>query len=210
MHKNISNPGTVNFNTAVGYGSNRVIFLCSSDFDNDGKPDIAVPDVAYNKLSFYRNRVNEAVTVVFCPASGAYMYLNSNISGTTYQWQKYNGTTYVNLLDDATYVGTTTASLKINAPQTSWYGYKYRCVVNGNTYSDEFSLKFEATWTGAASTAWENPGNWGCFTLPDAFTDVILPFGTINVNSNVTIRSLIVKPGVNMHVNTGFNFVILR
>ncbi len=210
LHKNISNPGTVNFNSAIEYGSNRVIFLCSSDFDNDGKPDIAVPDVAYNKLSFYRNRVNEAVDVVFCAASGAYMYLSSNISGTTYQWQKFNGTAYVNLSNDATYEATTTALLKINAPLTSWYGYKYRCVVNGNTYSDEFSLKFEAIWTGAASTAWENPNNWGCYTLPDAYTDVILPFGTVIVNSNVTIRSLIVKLGVSLNVHTGNNFVILH
>lgn len=208
LHKNISNPGTVNFNAAIEYGSNRVIFLCSSDFDNDGKPDVAIPDVAYNVVSFYRNRVNEPVNTIICPMASS-INLNSNIVGSSYRWQIYTGGNYIDLIDNATYTGTQTSSLIINGAPTSWYGYKYRCLVNGNIYSDEFSLKFEATWTGATNTAWENPANWGCGSLPDAYTDVVIPSGTVIVNSNVTIRSLALKLNVNFTVHPGFNFIIL-
>lgn len=64
------------------------------------------------------------------------------------------------------------------------------------------------TWIGMVSTAWENPANWSCGTLPDANTDVIINSGTVVLNSNTSIRSFTVKPGVNFTVTPGNNLIV--
>ena len=51
-------------------------------------------------------------------------------------------------------------------------------------------------WTGAASNEWENPANWSCGRLPDAGTRVIINSGTVTVNSNVVIQSIVTNPSV--------------
>ena len=63
-------------------------------------------------------------------------------------------------------------------------------------------------WTGSANNAWENPANWSCGSIPDSNTDVVINSGTVVVNSDVTIRSLKVNPGVNLTVNVGFDLTI--
>jgi hypothetical protein len=65
-------------------------------------------------------------------------------------------------------------------------------------------------WTGAVSTAWENPGNWSCGVVANATTDVVINSGTVIVNSNAVCRSLRVSPGVNFIVNTGFILTIVH
>jgi hypothetical protein len=52
--------------------------------------------------------------------------------------------------------------------------------------------------------------NWNCGVIPDNNTDVVINDGTIVINSNVTIRSLKVNPGVTITVNPGFNLKILH
>lgn len=64
-------------------------------------------------------------------------------------------------------------------------------------------------WTGGASSAWENPGNWSCGTVPDATTDVRVHSGTVIVNTNVICRSLVLLPGVTFIVNAGFTLTVL-
>lgn len=62
-------------------------------------------------------------------------------------------------------------------------------------------------WTGAVNTTWSNPGNWSCGTVPGPTSDVQINGGLTNyplVNSNVTIKSLSVKPGATVTVVTGF------
>lgn len=63
-------------------------------------------------------------------------------------------------------------------------------------------------WIGMVSTAWENPANWSCGTLPDANTDVIINSGTVVLNSNTSIRSFTIKPGVNFTVTPGNNLIV--
>ncbi|MFT3911668.1 MAG: proprotein convertase P-domain-containing protein [Ferruginibacter sp.] len=65
-------------------------------------------------------------------------------------------------------------------------------------------------WTGAVSTAWEDPGNWACGHIPDETTQLVLTHGTIVINSNVTLYSLVMGPAVNLTVNTGFSLTILH
>ena len=62
-------------------------------------------------------------------------------------------------------------------------------------------------WTGASNTTWANAANWSCGTIPTLASDVQINNGLTNypvVNSNVSIKSLVIKPGASVTVNTGF------
>lgn len=140
-----------------------------------------------------------------CP--GGSITLTANVYGSSYQWQLDTGSDFSNITDNSNYTGTNTALLKLNNMPSAWYGYRYRCVVNGTT-CNPFTVKFTNTWTGAADTLWENPGNWSCGALPDVNTDVIINTGTVIVNSSPNIRSLSLGSGVNFTVNPNFTFTI--
>lgn len=144
-----------------------------------------------------------------CP--GGNVKYNSSITGSSYQWQVNTGSGYTNISNNATYSGATTSALQLTAASTTMYGYKYRCLVNGNSYSAESQLKFIVSWTGAGDTNWQNAANWNCGVLPDANTDVILKTGAPNypvVNNSVSCRSikatgvvsLLVKAGVQLNL----------
>jgi hypothetical protein len=120
----------------------------------------------------------------------------SNFSGANYQWQLDAGSGFTNISNNTNYTGTTTNTLYLNSIPSAWYGYKYRCFINTSYYSRQTVIKFSNTWTGAVSTAWENPANWSCGTVPDVNTDVIITSGNVVVTSNVVIRSLTLSPGV--------------
>ncbi len=158
---------------------------------------------------FYISGNNAGLSI--CP--GTTILIPSGLSGATYQWQVDNGSGYVNLVNNATYSGTGIKSLTISNANGSLFGYKYRCLVNGNTYSQVYTLKFTATWQGTVSNVWENPANWSCGVLPDANTDVLLESGKNNypqVNTNTAVRSLKAGSGATVTVKTGFNLTITK
>jgi hypothetical protein len=66
------------------------------------------------------------------------------------------------------------------------------------------------TWTGSISTQWENPGNWSCGGVPNSFSAVTINSGTVIINSNVTIYSLILGTGANLVVTPGNTLTILH
>ena len=69
------------------------------------------------------------------------------------------------------------------------------------------------TWGGTTGTAWEDPSNWSCNSLPDANTDVIITGSKPNypvVNSNAFARSLQTMPGTEIHINTGATLTIVK
>ncbi len=140
-----------------------------------------------------------------CPGGSASFV--ADLTGSNYQWQADTGSGFVDITDNANYGGTSSATLQLINLPSSWYGYKYRCVVDGNN-SKTFSVKFSNTWTGAANTSWENPGNWSCGIVPDSNTDVVINSGIILINSNVTIRSLTLVPGVILNVNPDYTLTI--
>jgi hypothetical protein len=145
--------------------------------------------------------------------SGSTISLPSNINGTTYQWQVDNGGGYTNISNTGVYSGATTKSLTLSNTPGTMYGYKFRCFVNGSTYSQEYTLKFTAEWEGTVSNVWANTANWSCGILPDANTDVILNAGKPNfpqLSTNTTIRSLRVNTGATVTVKAGFNLTILK
>lgn len=145
-----------------------------------------------------------------CP--GANISFLSDVSGTTYQWQVDNGSgTFTNLSNTAPYSTVTTNTLHLTSPATSLYSYKYRCFVNGNTYSQTFILKFASNWTGAISTAWETTGNWSCGAIPDANTDVYIGPGKPNypaVNSARSVRSVHQQNGTTFTVGANQRFTV--
>ncbi|MEI9935153.1 MAG: hypothetical protein WDM71_09970 [Ferruginibacter sp.] len=133
--------------------------------------------------------------------------------GSTYQWQVNNGNGYTNITDDSVYLGTNREGLILFTASSSKYGYQYRCAITNNsvvTYSAVDTLQMGDVWTGATSTAWEDPTNWSCGNVPDSNTDVIFNSGTAVINSNVTIRSLRVYPTVQISINTGDHLNVLH
>lgn len=66
-------------------------------------------------------------------------------------------------------------------------------------------------WTGAINNDWNNPGNWGCGSVPLSTTDVVINTGAVVVvSTNTTINSLTLQPGVSFTVTTGTILTILH
>ena len=138
----------------------------------------------------------------------------SDLVGTTYQWQKNDGTGYVDIIDGALYSNTNTAKLTLLAPSSSTTGTLYRCkIITGatTTYSSENTLRFYNRWLGIADNNWQNPANWSCGVVPNKYTDVIIPSAkTLYPITNVvsTIRKLQTETGSNVTIATGGNLII--
>ncbi|MBL0358574.1 MAG: hypothetical protein IPP72_17690 [Chitinophagaceae bacterium] len=143
-----------------------------------------------------------------CPGSS--ILYSSNISGAGYQWQVNSGSGFVNISNSITYSGTNTAQLQIKNIPSSFYGYQYRCNVVG-IFSNVFTLKLTSYWKGGAGTAWENSFNWNCGAIPDGNTDVIINTASPTlpqVNSAASCRSINVRPGTTVRVNTGASLTV--
>ena len=187
-------PQFSNYNSVANYGlNNKVLTARFTGFSSFGLAKAGITTV--------------------CPGNTQQLFANE--TGSSYQWQVNSGSGYTNLTDNIFYSGSNTAVVSIiNAP-TSWYGYKYRCVignVQGSHYSIEYILKFELDWMGATSNAWEETSNWNCNKLPDGNTDVFIKSGAAFnpfLNTNTGIRSLKlsnaaivrVKNGVQLQIN---------
>ena len=140
------------------------------------------------------------------PCANDTTLLTSNLKGTTYQWQVNTGAGFVNISNNTNYTGSTALNLFINNAPSNWYGYQYRCLVDGTNYSTTIALKFTAYWNGSVSNAWENPLNWNCGIVPDGYTDVIINNGPPNapvVNSISSCRSVSARPGTSITVKPG-------
>ncbi|UEG49638.1 PKD domain-containing protein [Ferruginibacter lapsinanis] len=125
--------------------------------------------------------------------------LRSDRAGNAYQWQVNTGSGFTNILNGINYSGANTDSLTITNFISSWNGYTYRCMVDGSS-SRLFKILIANTWTGAINNEWANPGNWNCGVIPDANTYVIINSGTVNVNSNTTIKGLELAPDAHLNI----------
>ena len=127
-------------------------------------------------------------------------------TGSIFQWQLENGTGYVNINNGLFYSGTSSANLKLITLPTSFYGYKYRCLVNA-VPSTVYDVKFVVTWQGNNNTSWNLGGNWAsCGLVPDQYTDVVIPSGRTNypgVFTNTSIRSLRNDSGSTINIQPG-------
>jgi hypothetical protein len=161
-------------------------------------------EVVYNgkKLTTWFAVNSTAVTI--CPNNINPIF--SNLTGNTYQWQADTGGGFIDISDNSSYAGTTTNELQLNNVPSSFYGYQYRCLVNGSSYSNVISLKFVSYWDGSKGTSWEDPFNWSCGNVPDANTDVVLENGASNypeVNSNTSCRTVTVNTGALLTIKPG-------
>ena len=155
----------------------------------------------YGNLS--GNQINGSADI--CP--GTNTTLTANVVSNTYQWQVNKGSGFQNISNNSNYSGANTRKLQLNNVSSSWYGYQYHCILADAT-TNSVTLTFTNSWTGAVNESWEEPNNWSCGSVPDAYTDVFVNTGTVIVDSNPTIRSLNLKTGVNFKVNSGKVFTV--
>lgn len=195
--------------------------------DNFSRTDTAFRGVAKHTYQFYiaatdsvgnKEAIQPAGTVritdgeeVICP--GGNIAFSAANGGTAYQWQVNDGSGYANLVEGGIYSGATTATLTLTGAPSSLYGYRYRAVVNGTPSATEYLLKFEMTWEGTVSTAWENPANWSCGSLPDAATDVKILSERPRypqVNGSTAVRSLTTATGAFVTVRPSAVLTIVK
>ena len=154
-----------------------------------------------------------SVTITANSCLGSAISFISNASGSSYQWQVNTGSGFTNVTNGDMYSGVNSKVLSLINATGPMYGYQYRALTNGTTYSDVFTLRFASFWEGSVSTAWENAANWSCGTVPNQYTDVIIPSnkdGFPQVNSATTIRTLRANTGATVTVKTGANITVLK
>ena len=168
----------------------------------------------------------DAVVRTAVPDMGAYenkqsclgvnkIYYSDSI-GSAYQWQVFNGTSFVNISNGASYTNVTTSKLTVIAPANTTTGTRFRCSVTtpgGTVNSSEITLRFYNRWLGTAGNDnWISIANWSCGTIPDQYTDVIVPsakafYPITNVSG--TIRKLQAENGSSITVKTGSSLIIV-
>ncbi len=153
--------------------------------------------------SFYVNVVSPELKFCMPVANGTIL---SNISGTVYKWQLDAGTGYIDITDNANYSGSNTNLLQLTNVPSSYTGYKFRCVVDGNN-SVVYEARFVNIWLGTVSSAWETPANWSCGVLPDENTDVVINSGTVLLSSSTAIRSITVNPTSSFTIAENFTLL---
>lgn len=147
--------------------------------------------------------------ITLCPSSAS-TSINSDITGSVYQWQMNTGNGYSNLNDNSVSTGSNTNVLHLNNITSLWSGYQFRCLVDGKI-SNTYTIKYFAQWTGQENNTWENPANWACAAVPDANTDVFINGGSsVIINSNVTVKSLAVSPGAAITVSAGNTLKVIN
>ena len=124
---------------------------------------------------------------------------------STYQWQVNTGSGYTNISNGINYSGATTDTLQLINLPTSFTGNRYRCIVNA-VPGIEYTVRFKTLWTGTSSTNWFTAANWSCGTIPDQYTDVVIPAGKARypvLTASTAIRSLRVIGNSPVTINTG-------
>lgn len=167
--------------------------------------------------------VRQPDSASICQSGGLYLYVNDgNLhSPANYRWQVDMGNGYQNVNNGPNYSGATTGTLQLINIPSAWYGYKYRCYdAIADNYGAVYILKITNTWRGTVNNSWQNPANWSCGQVPDAYTDVTIGTTTVAGSiypSNVTVgansicRSLTVLPGGNtVTVLPGFTLTVVH
>ncbi len=143
-----------------------------------------------------------------CPGAIITLYNNFSDIFPNVQWQVNAGEGFVNVANNQMYSGAQAKTLVISQTGTHMQGWKYRSVVSGVYFSAAYTLFFDRNWTGDENTAWNNPKNWCCNTMPDENTPVIIQNNTYNfplVNVNAVIRALYIYRGAQISVGSGIN-----
>lgn len=196
-----SSNGPINFapKTDVVYSAispRQTRFITMADFNGDGYPDIAGKAIFQdsNVLCVYHNlKINEDLNV----CAGEATAIRADITGSTYQWQVDTGTGFKNVINDQNITGSNQFILNFKSMPSANYGYKYRCIIDGNKTSKTSVVRVLNIFTGLYDSLWENAGNWSCGFLPDENTEVlVMEQVPLTINSNVTVRKIRIMYGV--------------
>jgi photosystem II stability/assembly factor-like uncharacterized protein len=164
-----------------------------------------------NGCTNFSNEVYMIVPTYHCP--GKVLLLNGMVSsGTNLQWQMDMGNGYQDIADGAQFQGVHLNYLRISPVGAALSGTVFRCrythYTGATRYGGETKIVFANKWNGAQNSNWENPLNWSCGAVPDENTEVTVLSGTIQIQSNVTIKKLFVAPGAAVNVLPGFTLQI--
>ena len=138
LYRNTSIPGQISHDPVTGFGGTFSLNTNIADYNGDGRPDISQADYGANRIVVFTNSIGLPLSKRICTAGSG--PITSDIAGASYQWQFYNGSTYVDVTDNANLTGSKTVDLNLTNIPDSWNGYRYRCRV-GNFYSSIYELK---------------------------------------------------------------------
>lgn len=94
------------------------------------------------------------------------------VPGAVGTWSKVSGSgTIVNPNNDTTWVNSLTPGLS----QFMWRTSNGVCVDKNDETNVFTSITPYMTWTGAVSTNWNDPDNWGCGNIPGIINKIIIP-----------------------------------
>lgn len=135
--------------------------------------------------------------------------VTSNLSGNSYQWQVSidSGSSFSDITNGQDYNGVSSQTLNILNTTSTFRSHIYRCHVDSN-YSITSIIRFVSEWTGLSSNLWDDPSNWSCGSVPDAFTDVIINTGSVVINVNAECNTLYVSPNASFIVNSGVQIIV--
>lgn len=163
--------------------------------------------IATNLTLASKKAAANSINIFLCPGIDSFK-LYADGPGISYKWQRsQDGYNFYDLTNDMYHTGVYDSVLNLINIPTSWYGYYYRCILNGYT-STPYNIHFLNQWVGNVNTNWENIANWSCGKLPDENTDVIIHSGTIVLNSSFTISTLQLLPGANFTIKPGVTLTI--
>jgi hypothetical protein len=187
--------------TTYGY-TGKMVEIDPSRTDIVWNNKLKAYEVSFNTYGFSGFYLSSAAPI--CRTS-AIKYV-ATIPGNTYQWQVNTGSGFTNLADGGVYSGVNDDTLTLTNPLTSYYGYQYRCKVNG--INDQVhDLYYMLKWEGDVSVSWGTSANWGCTSLPDEYTDVLIEADTpFKPQVNIPLakaRTLKVTKGADLQINTG-------
>jgi hypothetical protein len=132
--------------------------------------------------------------------------------GINIQWQMDSGNGYQDISSGVQFQGVNLPYLRIATATAEFSGRAFRCRYTSYTgatlYGGETKIVFANQWNGSLNGNWENPLNWSCGSVPDENTEVSVLSGTIQIQSNVTIKKLYVAPGATVNVLPGFTLEI--
>jgi IPT/TIG domain/FG-GAP-like repeat/Secretion system C-terminal sorting domain len=145
--KNHSYPGTFSVDSVMHYSTltDRSFENPSiGDFDQDGKPDLAITNNFSNTSVFeiLRNTVGAHIPATMCSTGPWLKQILADIPGKTHHWQVNTGSGFTNLTDNANISGSITDTLQFIQPPLSWRGNLYRCLVD-SFYSSTFVLQLD-------------------------------------------------------------------
>ena len=173
LNKNISTPGTVNFENSNTYGTHGDLWSeTASDLDGDGKQDVIVasaswsPSFGFRGFYVFKNQIGEPVTFTLCEAGNT--SISADVTGSTYQWQVDTGTGFTNLSNNSNISGAQTITLGFTNIPISWNGYKFRCLVNNVSYTSIYIMKVKPVVLPTISIS--TPATTSCYNTNVTFT----------------------------------------